>query len=130
MAADQKARWQKEIDWLLSVADHIVEFVPSQQMSDNGTCMEVEIPPFQCPATRSQFNYPVNGLELPFLPVKQIMVTQQRQDLQMNIPALRKLDGMLLVSMGLLILKLNQFTRISEVLTFGIAYFCRATGIS
>ncbi|PAN18166.1 hypothetical protein PAHAL_3G183400 [Panicum hallii] len=65
MAADQKARWQKEIDWLLSVADHIVEFVPSQQMSDNGTCME-------------------------------IMVTQQRQDLQMNIPALRKLDGMLL----------------------------------
>jgi hypothetical protein len=32
------------------------------------------------------------------------MVTQQRQDLQMNIPALRKLDGMLLVSMGLLIL--------------------------
>ncbi|RLN00066.1 rho guanine nucleotide exchange factor 8-like [Panicum miliaceum] len=65
MAADQKARWQKEIDWLLSVADHIVEFVPSQQMSDNGICME-------------------------------IMVTQQRQDLQMNIPALRKLDGMLL----------------------------------
>ncbi|KAG2617577.1 rop guanine nucleotide exchange factor 12-like [Panicum virgatum] len=65
MAADQKARWQKEIDWLLSVADHIVEFVPSQQMSDHGTCME-------------------------------IMVTQQRQDLQMNIPALRKLDGMLL----------------------------------
>ena len=48
MAADQKARWQKEIDWLLSVADHIVEFVPSQQMSDHGTCMEVEIPHFQC----------------------------------------------------------------------------------
>lgn len=65
MAADQKARWTKEIDWLLSVADHIVEFVPSQQVSENGTCME-------------------------------IMVTQQRQDLQMNIPALRKLDAMLL----------------------------------
>lgn len=28
------------------------------------------------------------------------MVTQQRQDLQMNIPALRKLDAMLLVSMN------------------------------
>ncbi|CAL5096222.1 unnamed protein product [Urochloa decumbens] len=65
MAADQKARWQKEIDWLLSVADHIVEFVPSQQVSENGTRME-------------------------------IMVTQQRQDLQMNVPALCKLDAMLL----------------------------------
>ncbi|XP_062179258.1 rop guanine nucleotide exchange factor 9-like [Phragmites australis] len=65
MAAEQKARWKKEIDWLLSVADYIVEFVPSQQVSENGTCME-------------------------------IMVTQQRQDLQMNIPALRKLDAMLL----------------------------------
>ncbi|CAD6271235.1 unnamed protein product [Miscanthus lutarioriparius] len=65
MAADQKSRWKKEIDWLLSVADHIVEFVPSQQVAENGTCME-------------------------------IMITQQRQDLQMNIPALRKLDAMLL----------------------------------
>ncbi|CAD6332876.1 unnamed protein product [Miscanthus lutarioriparius] len=65
MTADQKSRWKKEIDWLLSVADHIVEFVPSQQVAENGTCME-------------------------------IMITQQRQDLQMNIPALRKLDAMLL----------------------------------
>ncbi|GJN15202.1 hypothetical protein PR202_gb02096 [Eleusine coracana subsp. coracana] len=65
MAAEQKARWRTEIDWLLSVADHIVEFVASQQVSEDGTCME-------------------------------IMVTQQRQDLQMNIPALRKLDAMLL----------------------------------
>ncbi|PWZ08850.1 Rop guanine nucleotide exchange factor 12 [Zea mays] len=65
MAADQKSRWKKEIYWLLSVADHIVEFVPSQQVAENGTCME-------------------------------IMVTQQRQDLKMNIPALRKLDAMLL----------------------------------
>ncbi|WVZ99590.1 hypothetical protein U9M48_044860 [Paspalum notatum var. saurae] len=65
MAADQKARWKKEIDWLLSVADYIVEFVPSQQVSESGSSME-------------------------------IMVTQQRQDLQMNIPALCKLDAMLL----------------------------------
>ncbi|KAL5202488.1 hypothetical protein ABZP36_013440 [Zizania latifolia] len=64
MAADQKARWRKEIDWLLSVTDHIVEFVPSKQVSEDGTSME-------------------------------IMITQQRQDLQMNIPALRKLDAML-----------------------------------
>ncbi|AQK88418.1 Rop guanine nucleotide exchange factor 9 [Zea mays] len=65
MADDQKSRWKKEVDWLLSVADHIVEFVPSQQVAENGTSVE-------------------------------IMITQQRQDLQMNIPALRKLDAMLL----------------------------------
>jgi len=46
MAADQKSRWKKEIDWLLSVADHIVEFVPSQQVAENGTCMEVRNSPY------------------------------------------------------------------------------------
>ncbi|XP_042374627.1 rho guanine nucleotide exchange factor 8-like [Zingiber officinale] len=61
MSAERKGRWQREIDWLLSVADHIVEFVPSK----GGANVE-------------------------------IMVTQQRKDLQMNIPALRKLDAMLI----------------------------------
>ncbi|KAK9268635.1 hypothetical protein L1049_000392 [Liquidambar formosana] len=65
MSADRKARWRKEIDWLLSVTDHIVEFVPSEQKSKDGTNME-------------------------------IMVTRQRNDLHMNIPALRKLDAMLI----------------------------------
>ncbi|KAL9232089.1 hypothetical protein vseg_007234 [Gypsophila vaccaria] len=65
MAPENRARWKKEIDWLLSVTDHIVEFAPSQQKSANGTSME-------------------------------IMTTKQRTDLQMNIPALRKLDAMLI----------------------------------
>ncbi|KAK1312652.1 Rho guanine nucleotide exchange factor 8 [Acorus calamus] len=65
MSPERKARWRKEIDWLLSVTDHIVEFVPSQQKSKDGTNME-------------------------------IMVTRQRTDLHMNIPALRKLDAMLI----------------------------------
>ncbi|KAG8055882.1 hypothetical protein GUJ93_ZPchr0001g32292 [Zizania palustris] len=65
MSGDRRTRWNKEIDWLLSVTDHIVEFVPSQHASMDGTTMEV-------------------------------MGTQQRRDLLMNIPALRKLDAMLL----------------------------------
>ncbi|CAN6982451.1 unnamed protein product [Brassica oleracea var. botrytis] len=65
MPQDRQARWKKEIDWLLSVTDHIVEFVPSQQTSKDGVCTE-------------------------------IMVTRQRGDLLMNIPALRKLDTMLI----------------------------------
>ncbi|KAJ8423847.1 hypothetical protein Cgig2_000973 [Carnegiea gigantea] len=65
MAPETKARWRKEVDWLLSVTDHIVELVPSQQQMPDGSIMEV-------------------------------MVTKQRTDLQVNIPALRKLDTMLL----------------------------------
>ncbi|KAG8070513.1 hypothetical protein GUJ93_ZPchr0006g45394 [Zizania palustris] len=65
MAPDTKERWKKEVGWLLSVTDHIVEFVPTRQTAENGTTME-------------------------------IMSTAQRRDLQMNIPALRKLDAMLI----------------------------------
>ncbi|KAJ1388774.1 PRONE domain [Sesbania bispinosa] len=65
MQPERKARWKKEIDWLLSVTDYIVEMVPSQQKSKDGSNME-------------------------------IMTTRQRTDLHMNIPALRKLDTMLI----------------------------------
>ncbi|KAA3477029.1 rop guanine nucleotide exchange factor 9-like [Gossypium australe] len=40
LAPERKARWRKEMDWLLSVTDHIVELVPSQQISKDGTNME------------------------------------------------------------------------------------------
>lgn len=40
MNPERKTRWKKEIDWLLAVTDHIVEFVPSQQSKD-GINMEV-----------------------------------------------------------------------------------------
>ncbi|KAI4380698.1 hypothetical protein MLD38_006861 [Melastoma candidum] len=65
MTQERKARWRREMGWLLSVTDHIVELVPSQQTSKDGTEME-------------------------------IMVTRQRNDLRMNIPALHKLDAMLI----------------------------------
>ncbi|EOA34432.1 hypothetical protein CARUB_v10021963mg [Capsella rubella] len=65
MPAERRARWRKEIDWLLSVTDYVVEFAPSQQKNKDGTNME-------------------------------IMTTRQRTDLHMNIPALKKLDAMLI----------------------------------
>ncbi|KAL1554894.1 Rop guanine nucleotide exchange factor 9 [Salvia divinorum] len=65
MSEERKARWRREVGWLVSVTDYIVEFVASEQKGKDGTNME-------------------------------IMVTQQRKDLLMNIPALRKLDTMLL----------------------------------
>lgn len=66
MSAMRKERWKKEIEWLVSITDYIVEFVPSQQKTKDGSEME-------------------------------IMVTQQRRDLLLSIPALRKLDMMLIV---------------------------------
>ncbi|KAH6758814.1 RHO guanyl-nucleotide exchange factor 8 [Perilla frutescens var. frutescens] len=65
MAPDTKVKWKKEIDWLLSVSDYVVEFVAVKQKNKDGTTFEV-------------------------------MATRQRNDLHMNIPALRKLDNMLL----------------------------------
>nr|GEU73443.1 Rho guanine nucleotide exchange factor 8-like [Tanacetum cinerariifolium] len=62
---EKKRKWRKEVNWLLSVTDNIVEFVPSQQIGKDGSNME-------------------------------IMVQQQRKDLHMDIPALRKLDAMLI----------------------------------
>lgn len=41
MSQKRKERWRKEIDWLLSVTDYIVEFVPAQQKAKDGTNMEV-----------------------------------------------------------------------------------------
>lgn len=41
MSEDRKARWRREIRWLLSVTDHIVEFSPTQQTNKNGSSMEV-----------------------------------------------------------------------------------------
>ncbi|CAA7044748.1 unnamed protein product [Microthlaspi erraticum] len=65
MYPETKEIWRKEMDWLLSVIDHIVQFVPSKQMGKNGAITE-------------------------------IMVTKQRDDLLIHIPALRKLDSVLL----------------------------------
>jgi len=41
MSAERKARWRKEIGWLLSVTDYIVELVPSQQKGKDGSTFEV-----------------------------------------------------------------------------------------
>ena len=65
MAPQKKAMWQREMDWLLSVSDSIVDFVPSIQESPSGGSYEV-------------------------------METRPRADLALNLPALKKLDSMLI----------------------------------
>lgn len=66
LAPARKAMWTREMEWLLSVADSIVELTPSiQELPDGGGQFEV-------------------------------MVPRPRSDLYMNLPALKKLDAMLL----------------------------------
>nr|GEV28942.1 Rop guanine nucleotide exchange factor 1 [Tanacetum cinerariifolium] len=65
MAPQKKAMWQREMDWLLSVSNSIVDFVPSIQESPSGGSYEV-------------------------------METRPRADLALNLPALKKLDSMLI----------------------------------
>ncbi|KAL4585078.1 hypothetical protein LXL04_009692 [Taraxacum kok-saghyz] len=65
LAPQKKSMWQREMEWLLSVSDSIVDFVPSIQQSPSGDSYEV-------------------------------MATQPRADLSLNLPALKKLDSMLI----------------------------------
>lgn len=62
---EKKEKWQREMDWLLCVGDHIVELMPSWQTYPDGSKQEV-------------------------------MTCRPRSDIFINLPALRKLDNMLL----------------------------------
>ncbi|XP_031377698.1 rop guanine nucleotide exchange factor 7-like [Punica granatum] len=62
---EKKSMWRREMNWLLSVSDHIVELVPTWQNFPDGSKLEV-------------------------------MTCRPRSDLYVNLPALRKLDNMLL----------------------------------
>ncbi|XP_009778083.1 rop guanine nucleotide exchange factor 1 [Nicotiana tabacum] len=65
LAPQKKSMWRREMEWLVSVSDSIVELVPSVQEFPGGGTFE-------------------------------IMVTQPRSDLYVNLPALKKLDAMLI----------------------------------
>nr|XP_043606704.1 rop guanine nucleotide exchange factor 1-like [Erigeron canadensis] len=64
LSQQNKSMWRKEMEWLLSVSDSIVELTPSFQEFPEGGTFEV-------------------------------MVTRPRSDLYVNLPALKRLDAML-----------------------------------
>ncbi|KAG9160768.1 hypothetical protein Leryth_008611 [Lithospermum erythrorhizon] len=65
LSDEKKAMWRREMEWLVSVSDHIVELVPTWQTFPDGSKLEV-------------------------------MNCRPRSDIIINLPALRKLDNMLL----------------------------------
>ncbi|KAJ4829540.1 Rop guanine nucleotide exchange factor 1 [Turnera subulata] len=67
IASQKKAMWRREMEWLLCVSDSIVELVPSMQEFPGGGGGTFEV-----------------------------MVPRPRSDLYVNLPALKKLDAMLL----------------------------------
>ncbi|KAJ0054456.1 hypothetical protein Pint_02634 [Pistacia integerrima] len=65
LAEERKSKWQREMEWLLSPTNYMVELVPAKQNAGNGRTLE-------------------------------IMTPKARADIHMNLPALQKLDSMLL----------------------------------
>ncbi|XP_068651218.1 rop guanine nucleotide exchange factor 14-like isoform X2 [Aristolochia californica] len=62
---ERKRKWRREMDWLLSPTNYMVELVPAKQDGANGRTLE-------------------------------IMTPKTRSDIHMNLPALQKLDAMLI----------------------------------
>lgn len=65
LSEERKCKWRRELDWLLSPTNYMVELVPAKQNNANGRIFE-------------------------------IMTPKARADIHMNLPALQKLDSMLI----------------------------------
>ncbi|XP_056686665.1 rop guanine nucleotide exchange factor 14 isoform X2 [Spinacia oleracea] len=65
LCEERSDKWRKEMDWLLSPANHMVELVPAKQSGTNGRNFE-------------------------------IMTPKARTDVHINLPALQKIDSMLI----------------------------------
>ena len=87
LAAEKKTLWRREMEWLLCVSDYIVELTPSVQNFPDGTKLEVF----------SLLHSDVRNCRQLKSFTFQVMSCRQRSDLFIDLPALRKLDNMLLV---------------------------------
>lgn len=65
LSEEKKQKWRREMDWLLSPTNYMIELVPTKQTDANGRSIE-------------------------------IMTPKARADIHMNLPALQKLDSMLI----------------------------------
>eukprot|EP00250_Pteridium_aquilinum_P005395 c15495_g1_i1 orf=34-1602(-) len=69
LCQESRLKWQREMEWLVSPCDYIVELVPSVQSLEDGTTVEV-------------------------------LASKPRSDVYIGLPALQKLDAMLLETLG------------------------------
>ncbi|KAF5796975.1 putative PRONE domain, Rop guanine nucleotide exchange factor [Helianthus annuus] len=66
---EKKNKWRREMDWLLSPTNYMVQLVPAKQCMPDGRTIE-------------------------------IMTQKAREDVHLNLPALQKLDAMLLETLN------------------------------
>ncbi|KAK7250713.1 hypothetical protein RIF29_33323 [Crotalaria pallida] len=72
LSEEKKSKWRREMDWLLSPTNYMVELVPAKQNGANGGIFE-------------------------------IMTPKARADIHMNLPALQKLDSMLIETLDTMV---------------------------
>ncbi|KAL8107035.1 rop guanine nucleotide exchange factor 14-like [Apium graveolens] len=72
LSEERKNKWRREMDWLLSPTNYMIELVPAKQHGIDGQTLE-------------------------------IMTPKARADIHMNLPALQKLDSMLIETLDSMI---------------------------
>lgn len=82
------------MDWLLSPTHYMVELVPTKQNGTSGRVMEVSLL-IATKTVKHVFESHIN--EILCTNFLQIMTPKVRGDVHMNLPALQKLDSMLIV---------------------------------
>lgn len=81
--------------WLLSPTHYMVELVPAKQNGTSGRVMEVSFHLVASRTVKHVFKSHIN--EILCTNFLQIMTPKVRGDVHMNLPALQKLDSMLIV---------------------------------
>ncbi|XP_047250418.1 rop guanine nucleotide exchange factor 3 isoform X2 [Capsicum annuum] len=89
---DKKLMWKREMNCLLSVCDYIVEFVSTSQTLQDGTTVEVKNL-FSRRILSIRFCLSKSANTCQYF---QALTSRPRSDIHINLPALRKLDAMLL----------------------------------
>ncbi|OWM88206.1 rop guanine nucleotide exchange factor 3-like isoform X2 [Punica granatum] len=105
---EKKAMWRREMDCLLSVCDYMVETQSSLQVLQDGTPIEVTLLVNYAFSGKKPFFRVIASMhiEVQVISTKvrvmrssnfiQVMMTQTRSDICVNLPALQKLEAMLI----------------------------------
>ncbi|KVH87536.1 hypothetical protein Ccrd_025184 [Cynara cardunculus var. scolymus] len=89
---EKRIKWRREMEWLLSPTNYMVQLIPAKQCGADGRILEASFP---FPAQLFYFIFYNCGVP--------IMTPKARGDIHLNLPALRKLDSMLLETLDSMI---------------------------
>jgi len=118
---EKKAMWKREMKVLLSVCEYIQEFAPTAQYLEDGTIVEVGL---------VHDNHNFNGTFLAsslnlYNVFFQMMKSRPRSDIYINLPALQKLDAMLIVRQTSIACCIEHLSFCRCDLNLNTTLFCR-----